>query len=184
MFLVDGEPTDSVKVKEGAVTFSTKSEHHFEVRFECSQILGEGETNPHFSGNAWTTGGEKTPSPVTGRKYYLWGDVQNREDDDDDDENIHDYVPKWKTKVPVSKEKLEAAATARDDAAVDSLAVSMDFMSTRFTPPKEEKSVLFFVAVDKGDLYLEAIHVIATVVGALFGAFLTGGANPVGGQNG
>lgn len=141
----------------------------------------KGSPNPHFSGNAWTTGEEKTPSPVTGRKYYLWGDVQNREDDDDD-ETIHDFVPRWKTKVPVSKEKLEAAATARDDAAVDSLAVSMDFMSTRITPPKEgEKSVLFFVAVDKGDLYLEGIHILATVGGALLGAFLTGGANPVGG---
>lgn len=182
MFIVDGEPTDSMQVKEGMVTFSTKSQHHFEVCFECSQILREGKSDLHFSGNTWTIRGEKTPSPVTRHKYYLWGDVQKQEDNNTN-ENTHDHVPKLNTKTPVSKEKLEAAATAWDDAAVDSLAVSMDFMSTRYTPPKEGETVpgIFLLAIDKGDFYLEGIHIAATIAGAVLGAFLTGGANPIGG---
>ena len=37
------------------------------------------------------------------------------------------------------------------------------------------------MAVDNGDLCLEGIQVAATILGAGLGAFLTGGANPVGG---
>ncbi|KAI9040188.1 uncharacterized protein KD926_008511 [Aspergillus affinis] len=159
---VDGDPTDSIKVKGGLVTFSTKSHHQFELSFTGSQMLGEGKSNPSFAGHCTASGVDSRVS-ITGRKFYLWGDVQDRGDDEID----HSA----KGSKTVTEHKLTAVENARDEAAINSLAVAIDFMSTKYTPPKD---IMYLAAVDKGDLYLEGIHITATLLGIGVGGLMTG----------
>lgn len=167
--LVDGELVESIKIHEGNVTFSTTSGQHFQIQFECAQILGKGESKPLFSGEVWLTRHEDGKSSISGQKCYLWGDVLNSKF------NNKDVIPP--TRLEIANEKLSAAADTREDAALDLLAVSLDLITSQYTP-----SMVFLLAgIEKGDMYLEGVHVILTVGAAALGAFLTGGSNPVGG---
>ncbi|EAW17006.1 uncharacterized protein NFIA_003620 [Aspergillus fischeri NRRL 181] len=166
---VDGEPTEPVQVKEGLVIFSTKSQHKFELSFTCSQILGEEISIPSFAGHC-TIAGVDSKISTTGRKFYPWGDVPDGTDDE------IDHSPQGSKTVP--EHKLTAVEDARDGAAINSLAVAIDFMSTKYTPPRD---IVYLMAVDTGDLYLESIHFTATMLGIGLGAFLSLSGDAIGG---
>ena len=82
-----------------------------------------------FAGHCTSKGADKT-TVITGRKFYLWGDVQ----DQTNDETGHSP----KARQTVTEHKLTAIEDARDKAVTNSLAVATDFMSTKYDPPREQ----------------------------------------------
>lgn len=165
-FLVDGKLVRSQKVEDqGWVTFTTESLHHFRIKFQCKNIVGDPFTDPGFAGEIWNDADNGQKSSVTGQRYYPWGNA----------------LDKTNTKQMISNPNKnvsdDTASTARhvwENAAMNSLAMSMDLVGGQTVRSGHSTSMILYA--DRGDWLVGGVHVLCTLicsgVGAYFGNVL------------
>ncbi|TWU71794.1 hypothetical protein ED733_000041 [Metarhizium rileyi] len=163
---VNGQRAERQELENGIVSFSLGSGRHFQIQFQCPQILGQGDLHGMFQGKTWLAGHDSSEhTPVGGPKYYPLGDLKNRAS-----HASHSTAPPNQPKV--SDKVIVDAVTVRRRAAAQSLSVAFDLMTTRSISASVGE---FFV--NPSDLVAEGCHLTTAVVGATVTCFHAG---PVG----